>query len=80
MSGRRQGWPWPATAENPFVWPWARKGTNEMRITLSRDGGRTSDRTSSQEAWITHGTEEDSYNRLVIFAAPPVRVDDEDWF
>lgn len=51
-----------------------------MRITLSRDGGRTWDRTSSREAWIPHGTEEDSYDRLVIVPALPVRVDDEDWF
>ncbi|HEY1601752.1 MAG TPA: hypothetical protein VGG64_19280 [Pirellulales bacterium] len=80
MSGRRQGWPWPATAENPSLWPWARKGTNEMRITLSRDGGRTWDRTASREAWIPHGTEEDSYDRLIMFAAPPVLVEDEDWF
>lgn len=80
MSGRRQGWPWPATAENPFIWPWARKGTNEMRITVTHDGGRTWDRTSSREAWIPHGTEEDGYDRLVITGVPPVRVNDEDWF
>jgi hypothetical protein len=51
-----------------------------MRITISRDGGLTWDRTSSREAWIPHGTEEDSYDRLVISPAPPVRVGDEDWF
>lgn len=61
-------------------WPWCRKGINEMRITISRDGGKTWDRTSSRSAWIPHGTEEDSYDRLVIGALPPVRVDDEDWF
>ena len=75
-----QGWPWPLTARNPVVWPWARKGVNEMRITISRDGGHTWDRTSSREAWIPHGTEQDSYDRLVIVASPPVRVGDEDWF
>lgn len=75
-----QGWPWPKTPENPFSWPWARKGVNEMRITISRDGGRTWDRTASREAWIPHGTEQDAYDRLVIWAAPPVRVGDEDWF
>ena len=80
LRGRKQGWPWPITAENPFVWPWARKGTNDMRITISRDGGRTWDRTASREAWIPHGSEQDSYDRLVISASPPVRVDDEDWF
>jgi hypothetical protein len=62
------------------VWPWCRKGTNEMRITLSRDGGITWDRTASREAWIPHGTEQDSYDRLVITPLPPVPVGDEDWF
>ncbi|MBL9216324.1 MAG: hypothetical protein JNG83_12675, partial [Opitutaceae bacterium] len=80
MQGRTQGWPFPTTKENPFVWPWARKGTNDLRITISRDGGRTWDRTSSREAWVPHGTEEDSYDRLAIAPIPPVRVGDEDWF
>ena len=75
-----QGWPWPKTEANPFIWPWSRKGVNEMRITISRDGGHTWDRTASREAWIPHGTEQDSPDRLVIWAAPPVRVGDEDWF
>lgn len=68
------------TAEHPFRWPWCRKGTNEMRITISHDGGKTWDRTSSREAWVPHGTEHNSYNRLVIGAHPPLRVGDEDWF
>ena len=51
-----------------------------MRITISRDGGLTWDRTSSREAWIPHGTEEDSYDRMVIGITPPVQVGDEDWF
>ena len=69
-----------ASAEHPHVWPWCRKGTNEMRITISRDGGITWSRLVSRKAWIPHGTEEDSYDRLVIGALPPVRVGDEDWF
>lgn len=80
MQGRTQGWPFPTSERNPFVWPWARKGTNELRITISRDGGRSWDRTSSREAWIPHGTEEDSIDRMVIWGGPPVRVGDEDWF
>ncbi|PYV11727.1 MAG: hypothetical protein DMG07_18585 [Acidobacteria bacterium] len=76
----QQGWPTPTTAQNPFVWPFARKGVNEMRITLSHDGGKSWDRTASRVAWIPHGTEEDSYDRLVLSACPPVRVNDEDWF
>jgi len=68
------------TTEYPFVWPWARKGVNEMRITISRDGGQTWERGCSREAWIPHGTEEDSYDRLVISPSLPLRVGDEDWF
>ncbi len=67
-------------AEYPYIWPWARKGVNEMRITISRDGGRTWDRTSSRQAWVPHGTEEDSYDRLVLFSSAPLFVGDEDWF
>ena len=54
------------------------KGTMDVRIATSRDGGKTWDRTVSREAWIPHGTEEDSYDRCV---RPPtlLRVGDEDW-
>ncbi|MSP12036.1 MAG: hypothetical protein EXR62_03660 [Chloroflexi bacterium] len=69
-----------STPEHPQIWPWVRKGSNEMRITISRDGGRTWDRTASREAWIPHGTEEDSYDRLVIGSLPPMRMGEEDWF
>lgn len=69
-----------ASPEHPNVWPFCRKGTNELRVTISRDGGRTWDRTSSRQAWIPHGTEEDSCDRLVIGALPPLRIGDEDWF
>jgi hypothetical protein len=68
------------TPEYPYIWPWERKGVNEMRITISRDGGRTWDRTCSREAWIPHGTEQDSYDRLVITPSLPLRMGDEDWF
>jgi len=51
-----------------------------MRITISRDGGQTWDRNCSRVAWIPHGTEEDSYDRLVIGPGLPLRVGDEDWF
>jgi hypothetical protein len=68
------------TSEHPYHWPYCRKGTNEMRITTSRDGGFTWDRTSSRQAWIAHGSEEESYDRLVITPQPPLRVGNEDWF
>ena len=65
---------------HPDHWPWCRKGTNEIRITISRDGGKTWDRTISRQAWIPHGTEQRSYDRLVIGCLPPITVGDEDWF
>ena len=41
------------TPEHPYIWPWCRKGTtNEMRITISRDGSITWARAASREAWI----------------------------
>jgi hypothetical protein len=80
MQGRTQGWPFPTTPANPFVWAWARKGTTELRITQSRDGGKSWDRTASRTAWIPHGTEEDSVDRMAFLPIPPVRVGDEDWF
>jgi hypothetical protein len=58
----------------------ARKGTCEIRITISRDGGITWDRTSSRQAWIPHGSEPDSFDRTLAWGLPPVRVGDEDWF
>ena len=36
------------------------KGTMEVRIVTSRDGGKTWDRTVSREAWIPHGTQQHS--------------------
>jgi len=68
------------TPEYPYIWPWERKGVNEMRITISRDGGRTWNRTCSRKAWVSHGTEEDSYDRLVLETSLPLRMGDEDWF
>ena len=56
------------------------KGTMEVRIVTSRDGGKTWDRTVSREAWIPHGTEQDSYDRQVRLDCPPLRMGDEDWF
>ena len=56
------------------------KGTMEVRIVTSRDGGKTWDRTVSREAWIPHGKEQSSYDRLVRIDCPPLRVGDEDWF
>lgn len=67
------------TSEHPNTWPWVRKGSLEVRLTMSRDGGNTWDRTVSREAWIANGEEPESHDHSVI-AIPPVRVGDEDWF
>jgi len=56
------------------------KGTMELRVAVSRDGGLTWDRTVSREAWINHGTEETDYDRGIGLYCAPVRVGDEDWF
>jgi len=56
------------------------KGTLEVRLVVSRDGGKTWDRTVSREDWIPHGKEQHSYDRNVRIDCPPVRMGDEDWF
>ncbi|GIT31047.1 MAG: hypothetical protein Ct9H300mP1_30930 [Planctomycetaceae bacterium] len=33
----------------------------------------------SREAWIPHGSQPNSYDRLVVMYASPVRNGDEDW-
>lgn len=66
--------------EQELIGPLYMKGPAEIRIAVSRDGGFTWDRTVSREAWIPHGTEEDSYDRCVRLYTAPVRMDDEDWF
>ena len=56
------------------------KGTMEVRVVVSRDGGKTWDRTVSRQPWIPCGTEQDSYDRQVRLDCPPLRMGDEDWF
>lgn len=68
------------TPEHPYVWPWARKGTCEIRVMISRDGARTWDRTVSRKAWIPHGSAAVCPDRTLAWCLPPVYVGDEDWF
>lgn len=56
------------------------KGTMDVRIAVSRDGGFTWDRTVSRKPWTPHGSEQDSYDRLVRIFASPLRMGDEYWF
>ena len=68
------------TTDKDLVGKSVAKGTMEVRLVTSRDGGKTWDRTVSREAWIPHGKEQDSYDRYVRLDAPPFRNGDEDWF
>ena len=70
----------PSTEDRGVIGTNTGRGTMEVRVVTSRDGGMTWDRTSSREAWIPHGTEEDSYDRQVRLDCPPLQVGDEDWF
>ena len=63
-----------------FIGKGVGKGTLEVRLVVSRDGGKTWDRTVSREAWIPHGAEEHSYDRCVRIDCPPLRMGEEDWF
>ena len=68
------------TIEEGLIGKSVSKGTMEVRVATSRDGGITWDRTVSREAWIRHGEEQHSYDRLVRMDCPPLRMGDEDWF
>lgn len=69
-----------ATLEQDGIGRVHMKGTMEARLAVSRDGGYTWDRTVSREAWIPHGTEQDSYDRMVLPYTGPLRMGTEDWF
>ena len=69
-----------STVDEGLIGKSVSKGTMEQRIAVSRDGGKTWDRTVSREAWIPHGSEQHSYDRMVRVDCPPLRVGDEDWF
>ncbi|MEX0728375.1 MAG: hypothetical protein WD065_19040 [Planctomycetaceae bacterium] len=66
--------------EHPHYWPWSRKGICDARITISRDGGKTWDRTVSRKPWIACSPDEHASDRQAYRPAPPVRVGDEDYF
>jgi len=70
----------PSTQDRGLIGTNTGRGTMEVRVVTSRDGGCTWDRTVSREAWITHGTEEESYDRQVRMDCAPLRKGDEDWF
>ena len=69
----------PTTAES-LIGKAVSKGTMELRLATSHDGGMTWDRSVSRRPWIRHGSEQDSEDRLVRIVCPPLRMGDEDWF
>ena len=68
------------TTDEGLIGKGVSRGTMEVRLVVSRDGCKTWDRTVSREAWIPHGKEQDSYDRVVRIDCPPVYRNDEDWF
>ena len=56
-----------------------RKGTTDIQLVTSRDGGMTWNRVADRGVWLPHGTEEDSFVRMA-YVGRPVRVGDETFF
>jgi hypothetical protein len=58
---------------------WWRKGTTDLQLVTSRDGGRTWNRVADRGVWLPHGPEEDSFDRLA-YIGRPLRVGEETFF
>jgi hypothetical protein len=58
---------------------WWRKGTTDLQLITSRDGGRTWNRVANRGVWLPHGTEEDSFDRMT-YVGRPLRMGDETFF
>lgn len=58
---------------------WWRKGTTDLQLIVSRDGGCTWQRVAERGVWLPHGAEEDSFDRLA-YVGRPLRVGDETYF
>ena len=58
---------------------WWRKGTVDLQLVTSRDGGITWQRVAERGVWLPHGTEEDSFDRMA-YVGRPVRMGDETFF
>ena len=56
-----------------------RKGTIDIQLVVSRDGGRNWRRVANRQTWLPCGTEENSLDRLVVFSQKPIRKRDEMW-
>lgn len=61
-------------------WRWYRKGLCDVRLVISRDGGKTWDRTVGRQPWIPGSADPHAFDRMTFLPTPPVRVGDEDWF
>ncbi len=58
---------------------WWRKGTTDLQLVTSRDGGITWNRVADRKVWLPHGTEEDAFDRMA-YVGRPVRMGDETFF
>ena len=56
-----------------------RKGTTDLQLVTSRDGGHTWQRVANRQVWLPHGTEEDDFDRLA-YVGTPVTVGDTTYF
>jgi hypothetical protein len=56
-----------------------RKGTTDLQLVTSRDHGRTWARVANRQTWLTHGEEQDDFDRMA-YRGFPVEVGDETWF
>lgn len=57
----------------------SRKGTTDLQLVTSRDGGHTWRRVANRQVWLPHGTEEDSFDRL-SYIGVPLTVGENDYF
>ncbi|MBI3943958.1 MAG: hypothetical protein HY326_13150 [Chloroflexi bacterium] len=56
-----------------------RKGTADLQLVTSRDGGNTWKRVAGRQVWLPHGTAEGSFDRLA-YKGIPIRLGDMNYF
>ncbi|MEI6972030.1 MAG: hypothetical protein WCL44_11005, partial [bacterium] len=56
-----------------------RKGTTDLQLVTSRDGGHTWHRVANREVWLPHGANDDDFDRCA-YTGTPVTVGETDHF
>ncbi|MEI6969888.1 MAG: hypothetical protein WCL44_00085 [bacterium] len=56
-----------------------RKGTTDLRLVTSRDGGHTWNRVANRQAWLPHGANDDDFDRCA-YTGTPITVGETDHF